>query len=554
MRRGVVSERESRLPRDPLPCGRASVASWASRQAAFLALVAWGVFSPGVRAQNGPQLLTFVSEADGTQQPYALYLPPDFDKTKAYPLVVSLHSEESTHRLNFRQLFGAAAPFNRVDPLDPRFYPVSRDVEFIVAFPFARGSIGYQGIAESDVYQMLAEVERRFPIDRDRVYLTGISMGGGGALWYALTRPDVWAAVAPLAPIAPPGIPALALNAFDLPVRLFQGQEDPIIAAQSTRELHRRFQDVGVAARYFEFPGVRHDIWNAAYKNGSIFDWFAQEKRNRYPDRVRFVADSYRYCSAYWVRIDGLKPGTLALIEAKWNGTSQIGVATKNMDGFTLTPERSPASVTIDGAALRIKPGAPLSFTLANGQWRPGLYVPAGKRAGAEGPIAAGFAGGQIYVYGNEGAAPAEHAAKWPTLSFRVLADSEVTPADLADSDAILFGTTQTNSLIARFAGQFPMALNPGAADYGLLFIAPIGRHYAVVSSGLPWWTGAAEVNRGGDRFAPEPYRLLSTFGDYILFKGSLANVVAEGRFDANWKVPAEAAAKMRATGTVTIR
>ena len=144
--------------------------------------------------------------------------------------------------------------------------------------------------------------------------------------------------------------------------------------------------------------------------------------------------------------------------------------------------------------------------------------------------------------------------AKWPTLSFRVLGDSRVTEADLADSDAILFGTAQTNKLIARFDAQLPMALNPGAADYGLLFIAPVGRHYAVVSSGLPWWTGAAEVNRGGDRFAPEPYRLLSTFGDYILFKGSLANVVAEGRFDSNWKVPAEAAAKMRAAGTVTSR
>ncbi len=152
-------------------------------------------------------------------------------------------------------------------------------------------------------------------------------------------------------------------------------------------------------------------------------------------------------------------------------------------------------------------------------------------------------------------------ARRWPSMRrsgrhfrFRALADSEVKQADLADSDAIFFGTAQTNSLIARFAGQFPLALNPGAADYGLLFIAPAGRHYAVVSSGLPWWTGAAEANRGGDRFAPEPYRLLSTFGDYILFKGSLANVVAEGRFDANWKVPAEAAAKMRATGTLTIR
>ncbi len=527
-----------------------------ARARLWLAVAALGVLgtAPPVVAQKGPQLLNFVSEVDGTEQPYALYLPPGYDKSKAYPLVVSLHSEESTHRLNFRQLMGAAAPFNRVDPLDPRFYPVSRDVDFIVAFPFARGSIGYQGIVERDVYQMLAEIETQFPIDRDRVYLTGISMGGGGALWYGLTRPDVWAAVAALAPAAPPGADALAMNAYGLPVRLFQGDEDPIVAAQSSRNWQRRFEDAGATVRYFELPGMRHDIWNAAYRNGAIFDWFAQVKRERFPERVRFTADSYRYSAAYWVRIDGLTPGVAASIDAKKSGAAEITVSTKNVEGFTLMPERTPAAVAIDGATLRIKAGAPLSFMRVAGQWRAGLVPPTAKRAGAEGPIAAAFAGGQVYVYGAGNAALAEHAAKWGPLSFRALADSQVTAADLNDSDAILFGTAQTNALIARFAAQFPMSLNPGAADYGLLFIAPLGRHYAVVSSGLPWWTGAAEVNRGGDRFAPEAYRLLSTFGDYILFKGSLANVVAEGRFDANWRVPAEAAAKMRATGTVTVR
>ncbi len=520
---------------------------------AALALVAvLSAFSPLARAQAGPRLLTFVSQVDGTQQPYALYLPPAYDKTKPYPLVVSLHSEESTHRLNFRQLLGAAAPFNRVDPLDPRFYPVSRDVDFIVAFPFARGAIGYQGIAERDVYQMLAEVEDHFLIDRDRVYLTGISMGGGGALWYALTRPDVWAAVAPLAPAVPPSAEPLALNATNLPICLFQGEEDPIIAAQSSRDWQRRLEDAGANTRYFEYPGVRHDVWNVAYKNGAVFDWFAQIRRNRYPDRVKFVADAYAYNSAYWVRIDGLTPGTPASIDARRD--SAITVTTKNVDGFTLTPEHPPASVIIDGATLHLKPGAPLSFNRVAGQWRAGRFTPAGKRGGSEGPIAAAFMGGQVYVHGASNASLAEHAAKWPTLSFRVLADSEVTPADLADSDAILFGTAQTNSLIARFAPQFPIQLNPGAADYGLLFIAPLAHHYAVVSSGLPWWSGGTEVNRGGDRFAPEPYRLLSTFGDYVLFKGSLTNIVAEGRFDANWRVPPEAAAKMRATGTVTVR
>src|ERR1035441_6679549 len=106
---------------------------------------------------------------------------------------------------------------------------------------------------------------------------------------------------------------------------------------------------------------------------------------------------------------------------------------------------------------------------------------------------------------------------------------------------------------MARFAPQFPMALDPGAADYGLLFILPAGKHYVLVSSGLPWWTGAEEANRGGYRWAPEPYRLLSTLADYILFKGSLANVLAEGRFGRNGKVAPEAAGALRASGTVTI-
>jgi hypothetical protein len=135
-----------------------------------------------------------------------------------------------------------------------------------------------------------------------------------------------------------------------------------------------------------------------------------------------------------------------------------------------------------------------------------------------------------------------------------VKADSEVTAGDLAASDAVLFGTAATNGLLARMASTLPLALDPGAADYGLLFIAPVGKHYALVSSGLPWWTGADEADRGCYRFGSEPLALLATFGDYILFKGSLANVVVEGRFDRNWKVPPEAAARMSATGTVTIR
>jgi hypothetical protein len=140
-------------------------------------------------------------------------------------------------------------------------------------------------------------------------------------------------------------------------------------------------------------------------------------------------------------------------------------------------------------------------------------------------------------------------------VSFRVLADNELTEADLRSSNVVLFGTKETNSLVARLAGELPLELNAGAADYGLLFIAPAGERYALVSSGLPWWTGADRSERPGLRFLQgAPFSLLAGFGDYVLFKGSLENVVAEGRFDRNWKLPPEQAGRLAATGAVVIR
>jgi predicted esterase len=535
--------------------------------------------------RTGAQVLTFLSSVDDSEQPYALYLPPTFDPTRKYPLVVGLHSEDSNHRLNMRQLFGAPARYGEADPPDMRYFPVTRAVDFIVACPSARGAMGYQGIAEQDVYDMLADVERRFRVDEDRVYLTGISMGGGGALWLALSRPDVWAAVAPLCPLPPPGAWEDAANAFNLPLRLFQGEIDPIVPPARARAWQRRFLDVGVPAEYLEYPGVRHNVWDFAYRNGAIFDWFRPLTRNRAPERVRLFTRSYRYGSAYWLRIDGLTPGAAASVDAVWTSATALKVETAGVEGFTAAPTRvsvaptrvpgAPAAASIvaliDGVSVKVRPAASLSFTKASGEWRAGSFVPNGKRPGAEGPIWQAVASRHIYVYGSAAAATAEEierrrrsaqtAADWSTphahlaLNLPVKADTAITAADLDSADLVLFGTTETNTLIGRFANRLPLSLKPSAADYGLLFIAPLGKHYALVSSGLPWWTGAEEARPAvGISFAPPQFRLLQTFGDYILFKGSLSDVVAEGRFDRNWKLPPEAAAKIAAAGTVTIR
>ena len=560
--------------RGPGAGGRGRSGAWRRVCLAVLAAAAALLAQP----VSGPQLAAFHSDVDDSDQPYGLYVPKSLEPGKRYPLVISLHEEDSNHRLNLRRIFGVFSRAGEIDTVNLRNFPSVPDVAYFIATPYARGTMGYQGIAEKDVYDVLADVERRFPIDQDRVYLTGISMGGSGALWLALTRPGLWAAVAPLCPSSIPGAEELAGNALNLPIRIFHGNLDPMVPVESSRAWHRRLLDLDVPADYIEYPGIRHNVWDPAYRNGAIFSWFSTFRRNRSPRRVRFVTHSYRYDTAYWVRIDGLTPGVPAFIDAVWTGRNQLEATTRNVDAFTVDPEQLPdapapnatITVTIDGVPLRVKAAPPLSFIKTAARWRQGYYTPPAKRPGAEGPIAEAVAGRQIYVYGTGGApAPediegrrqrAETAAAWSTsrrklsLALAVKPDTAVTAADIESADLVLFGTAETNSLIARFAVRMPMALSAGAADYGLLFIAPIGAHYALVSSGLPWWAGAEEAERGGDPLAPPQLRLLSTFGDYVLFKGSLANVVAEGRFDQNWKAPADAARKILASGTVTIR
>lgn len=548
----------------------AALGQKAVRQCVTALLLAGAAAAPlAAQPDNGPRALTFFSQVDRSQQPYALYVPKAFDRSRKYPLLVSLHSEESNQRLNLKQVFGASARYGELDSINMRYNPPLPDADFFVACPLARGSMGYEGIAEKDVYDMLADVERQFPIDPDRVYLTGISMGGGGALRLALTRPDLWAAVLPVCAATPPGLEDLAPNALDLPTRLVHGELDPIVPVQSSRNWQRRMLDLRDPVEYLEFPALRHNAWDAAYRDGAAFDWVGKYRRERFPARVRFVTSSYRYSSAYWVRIDALTPGTPASVDARRNG-GQVQVTTTAVDGFTLTLDKPATAVSIDGVAVRIRPAASLSFVKTARGWSAGTAPTMPKHAGAEGPMTEAMAGRHIYVYGSLGTRTAdeleqrrkvaEAAAAWSnarehlTLKLPVKADSEITDDDLDSADLVLFGTAETNSVIAQFAGKLPLALSPGAADYGLLFIAPVGKHYALVCSGLPWWTGAATGGNRGDTFAPAQYRALQGRGDFILFKGSPDNVVVEGRFDRNWKVPAGTAAKMAATGTVTVR
>jgi poly(3-hydroxybutyrate) depolymerase len=528
----------------------------------------------------GPQSITFLSDVDDTDQPYSIYLPRGFDESRKYPLIISLHEDGSNHRLNLRRVFGRG---NRVRETDSQAangpFPPFPSVDWIVAAPLARGTMGYQGIAEKDVYDVLADVEKRFPIDADRIYLTGISMGGGGALRLALTRPDVWAAVAVVCPAELPDAQEFASNTSNLPARVFAGALDPVVPAGIVRGWRKDVQELGTPVEYTEYPMVKHTSWNYAYQGGTVFNWFAGFKRERFPARVRFTSRSYKYRAAYWVELDGLTPGNLASIDAKFTARNEVEVQTAGLDGFTLHPAGHlmyapglPVSVRVDGSLLKVASRGALSFAKTPKGWRAEPYVRPdnSKGPGQEGPIAEAVSRRHLYVYGTADSAEegelarrraqAEFAANWGDplqpmlLSLRTVSDREVSETSAHNPDLVLFGTKETNSEIARLASALPIELHPGAADFGLVFIAPAGGRYVLVNSGLPFWTGAEVAKRAVSLFTPPIYQTLLSFGDFILFKGSLRNVVAEGRFERNWKVPAEQAAKMASTGAVQLR
>ncbi len=529
------------------------------------------------KLETGPQVLTIFSNIDDSEQPYALYLPKHFNPEKKYPLVIMLHGAFSNHRIALRRVFGQSNINGETDVEATRYFPKWRDVNFIVAAPLARGTMGYQGIAEKDVYDVLADVEKRFPIDSNRVYLTGLSMGGGGTVWLGLTRPDIWAAIAPVCPAAPPEAKSFAPNALNYPVSFHQGGADPVVNPQGTRDWVKLLKDLGTKVEYTEYPGVQHNCWEEAYKDEAMFKWFSKFRRNPFPDRVRFVTDRYEYDSAYWLIIDELTPGTFANVDAKFTGVNKIDIQASDLGAFTLNlsghpkfRSSKPVSITVNGETMDAKTKDAVTLVLHDGTWSVGECKPQAnaKRPGAEGPISSAFATGQVYVYGTEDNPPqqtleyrrsmAEDISNWhtflPLLFFpRVISDREVRPSDFGYSNLILFGTAKTNGVIKELSDMLPIHFKSADSTYGLVYIYPDSSHYVLVCAGKPWWSmDRQQSSHHGYRFFLAA-AMLGRFGDYVMYKDSLSNVIATGRFDNQWRISPADSAKMVSTGCVTI-
>jgi predicted peptidase len=222
---------------------------------------------------------------------YQLFVPSDYSPTRRYPLIVSLHGAGTHGTDNLRQLSPPVGVLiDRARAHEPTFVLVPQDpkgdkwVTGSGDAPFRnfRQADRPQSAASALVLAGIAELETRYAIDPDRIYLTGGSAGGTGT-WDLITRGGVGLFAAAV-PVTGANDPTRAAVIAQLPIWAFHGAQDTTAPVENTREMVANLRSLGSPVRYTEYPDVGHESWNRAYAEPELFTWlFAQRRGGAQP-------------------------------------------------------------------------------------------------------------------------------------------------------------------------------------------------------------------------------------------------------------------------------
>jgi predicted peptidase len=215
---------------------------------------------------------------------YRLLRPRTQEPGQKYPLVIFLHGAGERGDDNRKQLVHGMNDFAS-DQL------VAKHPAFVIAPQCPEGEVwgGLTRLAKKPTPEgelapalmaTLAAVDalrKELPIDDQRIYITGLSMGGYGT-WTALAkRPELFAGAAP---ICGGGDPAAAGKMKDIPIWAFHGADDKTVPVERSREMIEALKAAGASPKYTEYPGVAHNSWSQTYSNPEFYEWlFAQRKR-----------------------------------------------------------------------------------------------------------------------------------------------------------------------------------------------------------------------------------------------------------------------------------
>jgi predicted peptidase len=235
----------------------------------------------------GPEPEAREFHSGGKRLLYRLLRPAEVGGKR--PLVVMLHGAGERGCDNRKQLawfwdarkprvlgrpeFAAAGAFVAV--------PQCPDGQQWVDVPWSGGCYASPAASESLglTLALIDSLPKEFPIDPDRVYAVGMSMGGFGVFDAAQRRPDLFAA---LVSVCGAGDPARARDIAHVPVWAFHGDQDDVVPVAGSRETVAALRAAGGAPRYTEYRDTGHNSWSPAFAEPGFWAWiFAQTRRRK---------------------------------------------------------------------------------------------------------------------------------------------------------------------------------------------------------------------------------------------------------------------------------
>jgi len=234
-------------------------------------------------AENRDRFEARVYQDGDYKLPYRLLRPKYDDAKKKYPLVIFLHGAGERGDDNQKQLVHGMNDFASDEIMAK--YPT-----FLMAPQCPEGEkwadVDWGAMSSTlpekpsrslaAVMKAADALQKEFPIDAGRIYITGLSMGAYG-VWDALARwPEKFAAAAP---VCGGGDPAYASKMTDVPIWAFHGDEDKAVKVQRSREMIAALKATGATPKYTEYPGVGHDSWTRTYSDPALYEWLFVQRR-----------------------------------------------------------------------------------------------------------------------------------------------------------------------------------------------------------------------------------------------------------------------------------
>jgi dienelactone hydrolase len=456
--------------------------------------------------QPGITIRGYVSGVDGSVQPYALTLPVGVNPRdgRRWPLHVVLHGRaDQMNEVNF---------IHRMDGKPLKTEAGQAEQNWIQLDVYGRGNNAYRYAGETDVFEAMNDVKRRFRIDEDRITLHGFSMGGAGAWHLGLHHPDVWSSVGPGAGFVDfyryqkkdPENPEhrlpepqdktltiydsinYAMNAFNVPVCTYGGENDPQLLASTS--MAEAADAVDVPIKVIIGPRMGHAFDPESQKQFMAFHLEQSEKgRPRFGQRkeIRLVTHTLRYNKCDWLAIEEVEtvyePST---VEARVNDAGEVEVTTSNVAALRLMRDVATDAV-IDGTVLECRAAADgllpdVFYVKGAAGWQVldydesrgfGDNPEVRKRPGLQGPIDDAFMSSFVCVRGtgtpwNENigawsqwtlARLAQEFAQWMRGDVRIVDDVSLDDEMISSQHLVLFGDPSSNAVLSKIVDRLPI-------------------------------------------------------------------------------------------------